>query len=718
MAVLDRLFNRNPEPETPAESGKPARLTVTMPEEYHKIAENWTDIRQIMVNVNYFLGNQWIGWNRAERRIQVLPTEANQERVTVNKIRPRVMTLLAKHTKNKIKFDVTPASREQSDIDTARAADKFLHGLWGELDMDGKTRDIFLNMLVKKRCWLKIWFDPDAGDDITPQEGEPGYEEWASDPKRRPVKTGKICARVCDALEIFADPAAKSEDEIRWIVERVAVDVDEIYEKYGVRVSPDANLDYLNTYDLARMTTDGIGVYESQRKKNMALVYELWMKPCDKYPNGAYIKVAGGKELDYSDEAGDLPYTLFGYIPIPGTTLYDALVTDMIAPQRSINIKRSMIATHAKRLGNSMWLNPVGSGVDEEMLNNEHAGIVDYTPVAGHKPERVPAPDIPSFYDRDLQLDAIDLDDASGAREVSQGRMPAGLDTMGGLQIMVEQENEKLVVASQNYERGMKKAMRRVLQLIRKHYTEERQIRILGEDNEIELVSFNGADLTGYEDIRVVEGSSLPEIKAAQQERIMLMWQSGAIVKKDGTPDHLKLLRLMGMGDSTELFEQHMLDENNAKMENKTFEDMAENEEALQAAEAYMQALQQYRAATQNMPPEQAQMIPPPPPPPGLPHLWDSDDDEVHILVHNTFRKTSRYRSMPPAIRALLDMHYEEHVQRLQAPMQAQQAAQEAAEQAKRQHEAEQKQADRETALQRDELKAMTELQKAALKRS
>lgn len=198
----------------------------------------------------------------------------------------------------------------------------------------------------------------------------------------------------------------------------------------------------------------------------------------------------------------------------------------------------------------------------------------------------------------------------------------------------------------------------------------------------------------------------------------MLMWQSGAIVKKDGTPDHLKLLRLMGMGDSTELFEQHMLDENNAKMENKTFEDMAENEEALQAAEAYMQALQQYRAATQNMPPEQAQMIPPPPPPPGVPHLWDSDDDEVHILVHNTFRKTSRYRSMPPAIRALLDMHYEEHVQRLQAPMQAQQAAQEAAEQAKRQHEAEQKQADRETALQRDELKAMTELQKAALKRS
>src|SRR6185312_4246831 len=101
---------------------------------------------------------------------------------------------------------------------------------------------------------------------------------------------------------------------------------------------------------------------------------------------------------------------------------------------------------------------------------------------------------------------SIDLDDMSGAREVSQGRMPAGLDTLGGLELMVEQENEKLSVASQNYEQGMKKVMQRILRLLKAHYTEERQGRILGEDNEIELISFNGSDLTGYEDIVIVQG--------------------------------------------------------------------------------------------------------------------------------------------------------------------------------------------------------------------
>lgn len=705
---------------------QPKRLTPDRVEEMFKSAQNWTDIRQIMVNVSYFVGNQWIGWNRSERRIQVLPEEAGVVRVARNKIRPRVMALLAKHIKNKIKYDVIPASKDQRDIDAAKAADKFLEFQWQEMDFSAKTRDIFLNTLIKKRCWVKTWFDANAGDDITPQPNDRGYDQWAAG-DRKPIYTGVIKARVCDPLTIFADPAATTEEEIRWIVERKARDVDEIYEEYGVRVAPDANLDYLNNYDVTRIYGDGLGQYETSRVQNMALVYEAWIRPCKKYPGGVKITVCNGQELDYSDEAGELPYTLFGYIPVPGTLLHDALVTDMLAPQREINTIRSMIATHARRLGNAMWLNPIGSGVDEEMLVNEIAGIIDYTPVGGAKPERVQAPDIPSFYDRELANNALDIDDMSGAREVSQGRLPAGLDTLGGLELMVEQENEKMAVAAQNYERGMQKVLKRILRLMKAHYTEERQGRILGEDQEIELISFNGADLTGSEDIKVIEGSSLPEMKAAQQERILLMWKSNAIVKKDGTPDTRALLRLMGLGDSTELFEQDQLDENNAKLENKTFEDMAQNAEFLQAAKEYAQSMQAANQRISQLPPEQAataqQIVSEVPPPPGTPQVWDSDDDEVHIYIHNTFRKTSRYREMPPELRFLVDHHYQQHLDRLNAPMVAQQqaeaaaAAQQSAESDKnRQHQAQMRKADHAAAMQRDLIKAETAVATAAAK--
>lgn len=704
------------------------RLTPDRVDLLFRSAENWTDIRQQLVNINYYIGNQWIGWNAQERRVQVLPQQSGEVRVQRNKIRRRVTTLLAKHIKNKLKYDVVPGSKDQVDIDTAKAGDKFLHALWQELDLSKKTKEMFLFMLIQKRVWLKTWFDDTAGDEISPGEGDPGYEEWVKGGSK-PLHQGVIRARVCDPLTVFADPAATSEDEIRWIIERKARDVEEIFEEYGVRVSPDANVGYLSRYDITRMSSDGIGAYEVTRMQNMALVYELWYKPCKRYPKGAKITVCNGQELDYSEESGELPYQLFGYIPIPGTLLYDAIVTDMLAPQREINTIRSMFATHARRVGNAMWLNPIGSNVDEEELTNEIAGIINYFPVNGAKPERAPAPDIPSFYGQELANNAIDIDDMSGAREVSQGRMPAGLDTLGGLEIMVEQENEKLAVGSQNYEQGMKKVMQRLLRLVKAHYTEDRQLRLTGEDNEIEVISFNGSDLTGFEDINIVQGSSLPEMKAAQQERIMVMWGANAIVKKDGTPDPSKLLRLMGMGDSTELFEQDALDNNNAKMENKTFEDLAEDEEFLQLLVMYQQQMQQFQAlmaqAQQLGDPtvlaQMQQMAPQPPP--GTPEIWDSDNDEIHIEVHNTFRKTSRYRKMPPPMRALVDQHYQQHVDRVNAPMIAQQQAQMAAQAAEAdqkgkdtQNQREMKQMDQQAAMQRDQLKADTQLAMAAMR--
>ncbi|WP_217597286.1 hypothetical protein [Cohnella sp. GbtcB17] len=711
-------------PDKPAPT-EDKRLTPSKLDDLFKSAENWTDIRQILVNMNYFVGNQWIGWNRAERRIQSLPIPDGVERITLNKIRPRVMTLLAKHIKNKLKYDVMPASKEQRDIDAAKAADKYLQSMWQELDFSGKTRDIFLNMLIKKRCWVKTWFDASAGDDITPEEGDHGYEAWAAGPRQR-IFTGKIRARVCDPLTIFWDQAATTEEEIRWIIERKARDVDEIFEEYGVHVEADANLGFLNNFDVSQIGADGTLNGQLVRNRNMALVYELWWRPCKKYPNGAKLTVCNGQVLDYDENSGELPYVLFGYQPIPGTLQYDAIITDMLPVQRGINTKRTMIATHAKRLGNGMWLNPQGSGADEEELVNEIGGIINYTPINGAKPERVSAPDIPSFYDRDLANDAIDMDDMSGAREVSQGRMPAGLDTLGGLEIMVEQENEKLTVASQNYENGMKRVLQRILRLLKAHYTEERQGRIVGEDNEIEVIAFNGSDLNGAEDIKIVQGSSLPEMKAAQQERILLMWDKGAIVKRDGTPDTQALLRLMGMGDSTELFEETALDENNAKMENKQFEDMQQDPQLLavieQYAAQYQSALQQLRQA--GVPPEQWTAALPKPPP-GTPEVWDSDDNEVHLYLHNLFRKTSRYRQMPPPLRMLVDIHYQEHLERLQAPAMAQQQqeaavaqqqqeAQAAEAAAGREHQTAMKQADLAAKAQSDQLKAAAMLTASA----
>ncbi|NJJ38547.1 hypothetical protein [Paenibacillus apii] len=692
-------------------------------EELKKQGEDWATRKQILINLNYYLGNQWIGWNQGTKSVQALPYDG-QERITHNVLQQRVQTKLAKQTKNRIKYDVTPDTGDQTRIEVAKAATKFLHYWWDTEEMDLKSRDIFLNGDVKQWCAAKSFFDPDAGLDITPVEGEPGYEK-----DMKPKHMGEIKCRICDPLTLYIDPSATTDDEIRWIVEEKPRDIDYVKEKYGKEVTPDDNVDFAPSFDI---TGSGTGLGEGKQKnKNMVMVRELWMNPCKKYPNGLKVTTTRQEFLDMDENAGDLPYIIFGDIPIPGSVKYKSFLESMLPIQRGLNISLTMFATNMKKMGATKWAVPLGSNVDEEELNDEISGIIHYNASTGGKVERIPGADIPNGFDRIIEYYNRLIDDMSGAREVSQGRLPAGLDTASGLQLMVEQENEKMAVTSQNYERGMKKLLKRVLRLMKKHYTEERLGRILGPDNEIELISFTGSDLSGEEDINVVQGSSLPELKSAQQDRIMTLWQAGAILNKDGTPDATTFLKMMGIGDSTELFEQQKLDEDKAKMENKLFAQMAESPEVFALVDQYQQDQAHYegilqQAAANGIDPA---AIPAPPPLqiPGAPIVRDFYDHDVHVYNHNLFRKSSEYEQLPPQIQLIVDQHVQEHIDAIQAPIIAQQqaeaesAAQQQAEQgqqaeADRQFQRESKQQDHTMKMQQEAMKGQMAMQQAQVK--
>ncbi|MDG0791923.1 hypothetical protein OMP38_14480 [Cohnella ginsengisoli] len=127
-------------------------------EELKKQGEDWAMRKQMLINLNYYVGNQWIGWDRSARTIRELPIDDGQERITHNVIGQRVQVKLAKQTKNRIKYDVTPDTNDQDRIEVAKAGTKFIHSWWDEEEMDLKTRDIHLNNDVKGYCAAKVFF--------------------------------------------------------------------------------------------------------------------------------------------------------------------------------------------------------------------------------------------------------------------------------------------------------------------------------------------------------------------------------------------------------------------------------------------------------------------------------------------------------------------------------------------------------------------------------
>ena len=190
------MFGLNKPKEEKQEQKRPDDW-VSLVEERITQAEDWEEKRQMMAQVNYYRGNQWLVWNPTSKKMMMAPLENGEQRITVNQIRPRMMVKLAKQIKNRVKFDVVPDSNDETRIEIAKATSKFLKYWWEQTGMDRKTRDIFLNNGVKagvpQKCILMRKLVK-----ILRQGREIGFED-----EMGRLYTGEIRCRICDPLTLY-----------------------------------------------------------------------------------------------------------------------------------------------------------------------------------------------------------------------------------------------------------------------------------------------------------------------------------------------------------------------------------------------------------------------------------------------------------------------------------------------------------------------------------
>lgn len=715
------------------EKSKKTEDSVTFVKEKSEEGEDWAVLRQVQINRAFYKGQQWISWDRVQKRVYVPDMRPGEKRYTFNKIKPSILTLHAKLCKNRVKLEVRPDTNDIDRIETAKAGRKYLHYQWQKDEMDRKTRRLRMHMLIDGFPALKVYVDKTKGKELPSADSlEIGDDMELSN---IPTKAGEICTIVCDQLSIKVDPSAEEVSEIRWVLEERPMDVGVIEEEWGQEVEPEDNISMRQSIDFS------LGSEGHKKYKNMAMVRDYWELPCPKYPNGRRIVVAGDKELLKDEEdPGEFPFIFFPAIPIPGKAIADGVVTDLTTPQKSYNIKRTAEARILEEMGNPLWMVPTNSMPDMNDLTDGIGGVLEYTPVNGAKPERAQGSTVDAGWQNAMERDKADMEDISGAHEISQGATPRGNNTLGGLQLQVEQDETKLALLVQSYEDGMKEWGNKVLRLIRRHFPEEQQLSIVGETGEIEAFTFNGADLEEIElKVDVVPGSSMPTLKVVQDQKVMEMWGAGMFNDpRTGMPDTRKVVRMLGESVASEYFDDTEAHENKALMENRAYQMAFRDEQTAAALTQYAQALQVYQVQAQQL---QEQMInpaqaglQPPQPPMKLPIVRDFYDHQTHIEMHNRYRLTDDYDNLPPELQMIVDMHVQEHIDALNAPIVAQQQAQMAAakqqadadqEQANaqaqeadknRQHQMAMKQADHSAAFQRDNIKAQTALQTAAMR--
>jgi hypothetical protein len=387
-----------------------------------------------------------------------------------------------------------------------------------------------------------------------------------------------------------------------------------------------------------------VGTKTGENQQNI-LVLECWIKPgCHPmFPEGAFYTIVGDKIVQgfqsWPFSHGQYPFVKFDHIP-GGKYYGTSLIEDLIPLQKEYNRTRGQIIEAKNRMAKPQWMAARGS-IDASKITSEPGQVLEFTP-GFPEPKQVTLAPLPSYVIQELERIMTDWNDIAGQHEVTHGQVPPGVTAATAISYLQERDESKLSHTFDSLEEGVEKLAKMALSYVRDYWQIERVIRVTGPDGSFDALTFKGSDLNNNLDIRIEAGSALPTSKAAKQALIMDLMKMGFIDPKKG-------LEVMDMGGINKLYEQIQVDQRQAQREN------------LRMSKVTAGLMEQYNQQNMAMMEENPMAFDGGDPPILIPvNTWDNH--EIHVEVHNNYRKGQAFESLTPETKALFEAHVNYHI--------------------------------------------------------
>ena len=591
-----------------------------------------------MLNRAFFAGKQWVMY--AGGRVSTPRIDSRRQLVTDNRITPVVTSRVARKSKNRPMFSATPQGADDKAIDAARVGERILENDWEALAIQSK---LFMALLWADVCsdgFLKIYWDKTKGEKIqylegpdgplTDENGAPLRAEAAQQlppeileqVEVKEIAAGDLCVETMSVFEIFPDPLATSMDDIEWLIEEKVRSVEYCRRRYPADASG-APYDPTPDSEIPSAVSEGWtgGVYVTGGATGSyrgVKVREYWCKPSSKYPNG-WRAVWANDNLLVSEEPFDpMPYVKFGSVQVPGRFWSHAVVTDLRGPQQDLNIIRTQIKENARRLGNPAVAISRQANVRYDGTPGE---LVEYdSTVQDPIPQFMQPPSIPVYVENEVARIEKSIEEISGMHEVSRATVPPGVTAASAINLLQEADETRLGPEIQQMEQALGHLGTKILKNRAAYNSDERLIKIAGEDGNWDIFAFKGEMLGEDPQVEVQAGSQMPRSKAAKQaamtEVLGLMLQYGVPVDERNLRKFLKDYEVGGLDRLFEGFSE------DAKQVNR------ENRQLLQGNPVGINSF---------------------------------DNHEFHIAEHTEFQKTSRYDGLDDQLKMIFDAHVAAH---------------------------------------------------------
>lgn len=441
---------------------------------------------------------------------------------------PNILSVkVAKMMKDRPIVEAIPANNTIEARDAAVAAESLVDNAWHR---QGMLDELDLCLSWSSVCGpgiLKTYWDKDVGD--TFWDAETG----------QPFMQGDVRSKAISPFNIYPDPMLDRPrmNELAWAFEVVritAADFARIFERRPQKrdSTPDPGTGDAGTEHRLRQV---LHVERDPDTSDEIAVRVYIERPTPEFPHGRRIVSTVSMLLEVGPMPGPWPYEMMADQFVPGRFWPRSWFDDLVPVQNEINEVVQQIAENRRLMANPSWWVPRSAGIDD--IYSTPGGINTYDSLPGiPPPQAMQPPQMPGYVQDEAGRGVEDLARISGVSELTlQGRPPPGMRSARAIAALGEFDETRLAPLATRFSNMVSRGGQTMLSLMQKHYTTERQVRIIGPNKRIIVRHLSGADIQDGTTLKVIIGHNIGFTKSARIENAMAMQQQGLV-----TPDQVK----------------------------------------------------------------------------------------------------------------------------------------------------------------------------------
>lgn len=484
-------------------------------------------IKEVYTNILWSLsGRQDIYYDRfAKTLIEDRPPEW-KVKVISNLLFPQVRLTVAKLAKQPI-WDVLPATTEQEDINIANLNKNILTHYWFALGMPEKFIDYITWLATTGNAIAKIGWDSKAGDtvELNPEQRTILQLTTGKTPPKK-IQVGEPFIKICSPFSTVWEKGVKLK-ESSWVGEVQLLDPQSVYRRYGIKAQPKQPKDML--YDL-KLFDIHKGVEYGSMPSNKVVVIHFFTK------EKMVIIINDKAEFVENNPYSEINYVHTREVPLPGNEYGGSAITQSRPNQALYNGMRSRFLQHAILMGSPKWMVPRGARLQRRAITDEAGEIIEYNyPL---RPDQHAPRPLPSYMERLLLSAKEDMHDIAAQHNVSRAQGEPGLRSAKAVLALQDADDIIQGVPLQLIDVSLREIGAKLLRVLRTFVTEDRLIRITGNNRELQVKAFTGSALQGknvaipganYFDVRVASFSAYPLTRIGMEDRIENLIRIGVI---------------------------------------------------------------------------------------------------------------------------------------------------------------------------------------------